>query len=72
MSISAGEGEHTTELMQRTRRFLDAVEAQEAQEERQRLEALRKSAAMASGGLGPGGNRAGDDEDGYFNVNLST
>lgn len=35
-----------SELMQRTRRFLDAVKAEEA--ERERLEALRRAEAIAS------------------------
>lgn len=46
MSISSGEGTHVSELMRRTRKFLDFVEAEEAEQER--LETLRK-AAMGGG-----------------------
>lgn len=49
MSISSGEGTHVKELMRRTRRFLDGVEAEEA--EKERLQMLRK-AAMGGGGGG--------------------
>lgn len=50
MSISSGEGMHVKELMQRTRRFLDGVEAEEA--EKERLEMLRKAAMGGTGGTG--------------------
>ncbi|CAM9621358.1 unnamed protein product, partial [Sphacelaria rigidula] len=46
MSISAGQGDHVSELMMRTRRFLDSVEAAEA--EKTRLEMLE--AAMGRSG----------------------
>ncbi|CAN0252871.1 unnamed protein product, partial [Ectocarpus sp. 8 AP-2014] len=49
MSISSGEGTHVKELMRRTRRFLDGVEAEEA--EKERLQMLRQ-AAMGGGGGG--------------------
>ncbi|CAN0283300.1 unnamed protein product [Ectocarpus sp. 4 AP-2014] len=49
MSISSGEGTHVKELMRRTRRFLDGVEAEEA--EKERLQMLQK-AAMGGGGGG--------------------
>lgn len=46
MSISAGQGQHVSELMKRTRQFLDAVIAAEAEQER--LEMLRKAAIGGS------------------------
>lgn len=54
MSISAGQGEHVSELMMRTRRFLDNVEAEEA--EKARLEILKEAAL--------GGASHGDQDDG--------
>ena len=45
MAISAEEGTHVSELMRRTRRFLDGVEAEEAARERERQERLRRAFA---------------------------
>lgn len=56
MAISAEEGTHVVELMQRTRRFLDVVEKEEAEREREREEMLRRAAAARDeneGGLFP-------------------
>ncbi|CAM9626449.1 unnamed protein product, partial [Ectocarpus fasciculatus] len=53
MPISSGEGTHVKELMRRTRRFLDGVEAEEA--EKERLQMLRKAAM--------GGGSGGDAEE---------
>lgn len=46
MSISAGQGDHVSELMMRTRRFLDSVEAVEA--EKARLEMLEAAMGRTS------------------------
>ncbi|CAM9920455.1 unnamed protein product [Ascophyllum nodosum] len=45
LAISAEEGTHVSELMRRTRRFLDGVEAEEAARERERQERLRRAFA---------------------------
>lgn len=47
LSISSGEGTHVAELMRRTRRFLDVIEAEEAEKERQEM--LRLAAAGGGG-----------------------
>lgn len=49
LAISSAEGTHVLELMRRTRRFLDGIEAEEAEQER--LEMVRRA---AMGGGSPG------------------